>query len=162
MRKPYLAFLAASFVAASAVSLAAPRSTDCKSYPKVKGPCTWIVAELFTYNGWPPNTRIQPIGSKQVYGVGPDPEAGLMPSYLNDIFMKTHGDAIIKGHFEICSFGDDFRDGDQTDDEPDLSTVCIQSAKTVSYYDPDLRKWIALKIPKNFHFSNMPGKDNLR
>ena len=128
---------------------------DCKSFHMVRQHCRWIAGTLFIYNGWPPNTRVQPNGSKQVYGVGPDPEEGLMPSYLMDALEKSELTSV-KGQFEICPFGNHFRDGDQTDDEPDLSTVCIQNAKDLSYYDPKSRGWVKFTIPADFRFVNLP------
>ena len=80
-----------------------------------------------------------------------------MPSYLQDI-QEKHDLADIRGEFEICSFGNHFRDGDQTDDEPDLIDVCIQSAKDLSYYDFKTRGWIKAAIPAEFHFVNLPKK----
>ena len=139
--------------------LTAMSTNDCKSLNLVKEPCRWVSGELFEYNGWPPNTRIQITGTKQVFGVGPDPEEGLMPSYLADALDKSELTRV-RGEFEICPFGNHYRNGDQTDDEPNLSDVCIQSGRNLAYLspsrDPKALRWVEYPIPKTFHFVGLP------
>lgn len=139
--------------------LTAISANDCKAFSMVKEPCRWVSGELFEYNGWPPNTRIQIAGTKQVLGVGPDPEEGLMPSYLEDALEKSELTRV-RGEFEICPFGNHYRNGDQTDDEPDLSDVCIQSGKNLAYFlpnrDPKARRWVEYPVPKTFYFVGLP------
>lgn len=151
--------LAISLVAALILLIGAPMeafpSGDCKSFRMVKGSCEWVTGELFIYNGWPPNMRIVVAKTKQIYGVGPGAEQGLMPSYLKDALIKSQYSRL-RGQYEICPFGNHFRNGDQTSDEPDISDVCVQSAKELYFYtpnrDPKLRKWVAFPVPKEFTF----------
>lgn len=156
-----IALLIAATLSFFGLPVGALPSSDCKSFHMVKGACRWISGELFIYNGWPPNTRISLAGSNQVYGVGPGAEEGLMPSYLEDALVKSQN-SNVRGQFQICPFENHYRNGDQTDDELDLSDVCIQSARNLFFYSPNrnpkLRKWVAFPVPENFSYVGLKSK----
>lgn len=135
---------------------------DCKSFQlsqKMRSPCYWVSGRLFVYNGWPPNTRLALVGTKQVYGVGPGAEEGLMPSYLGDALVKARG-TDVKGRFEVCPFGGYFVDGDQSVID---KSVCIQRGEDLYFREtskghPSLVRWIAFPVPDRFSFVGYPIK----
>lgn len=161
-KDPFIRMLAIIVPMVFISSALAESGHDCKSFQlsqNVKSPCYWVSGKLFMYNGWPPNTRLALTGTKQVYGVGPGAEGGLMPSYLEEALVKSKSTEV-RGEFEVCPFGGYFVDGDQSVIN---KSVCIQRAKNLYFWGtpknlPESARWIAFPVPEHFSFVGYPIK----
>ena len=102
----------------------AEECTECVQSDLVKGKCFEVKGEIYIYNGFPPNMRIET--KDKIYGVGPI-ENEFVPASVRAVMPTS-----IEGTFVLCPFNQTIT---LPNDDVIIEMVCIKSVKNAWYWD---------------------------